>query len=190
MKQPEQTSCAERPQRKRTVFSRFLENALIEKYDATIGFAGKSLWPILVFSLSLAFYPNISFLLSQLSTNLARTSKINVAGLEIEIYADSLRSSDLEAYQIIEAVSREDLLTILDLGETRLQVSLADYTPEYRAIFEELIDQELISVDSDAVSVQNSAPVVEITLTDLGKRVHRELQSILVNFVNYLNLVQ
>jgi hypothetical protein len=136
--------------------------------------------------LSIIFYPDVSDLLGQLSRNLSRTSRINVAGIEIEVYADSFRSSDLEAYKLISKISREDLIVVLELGENRLQIDPKDYTPEYSLTFKNLIELGLISIQENAVSVQDSAPVIEIKLTDIGKRVYREIRTILINFIKDL----
>jgi hypothetical protein len=182
----EKTKEVETSRNRNTLCRRFLENVLIEKYDATVSLAGKFLWPLLILMLSIIFYPDVSDLLGQLSRNLSRTSRINVAGIEIEVYADSFRSSDLEAYKLISKISREDLIVVLELGENRLQIDPKDYTPEYSLTFKNLIELGLISIQENAVSVQDSAPVIEIKLTDIGKRVYREIRTILINFIKDL----
>jgi hypothetical protein len=182
----EKTKEVETSRNRNTLCRRFLENVLIEKYDATVSLAGKFLWPLLILMLSIIFYPDVSDLLGQLSRNLSRTSRINVAGIEIEVYADSFRSSDLEAYKLISKISREDLIVVLELGENRLQIDPKDYTPEYSLTFKNLIELGLISIQENAVSVQDSAPVIEIKLTDIGKRVYREIRTILINFIKNL----
>jgi hypothetical protein len=67
-----------------------------------------------------------------------------------------------------------------------LQIDPKDYTPEYSLTFKNLIELGLISIQENAVSVQDSAPVIEIKLTDIGKRVYREIRTILINFIKDL----
>ncbi|MDJ1184323.1 hypothetical protein [Roseofilum casamattae] len=186
MEQAENTQETEQSKSKNTLSRRFLENILIDKYDITIDFIGKSLWPTLALVISILFYSDISYLVSQLSRSLSRTSKITVAEVEFEIYAESLLGSDLEVHDLISEISHQDLSLILDLGSKKLQIEIEKYTPEYRERFKSLIDRRLVSIDPNAVSVVNSDPVVQIELTDTGKRVHRELQNIIINFVKGL----
>ena len=172
---------------RKSIQRRILENALLEKYDSTALLAGKLLWPALCFLIGLMFYSDISKLIQQLSLNLARTSKITIAGVEIEIYADSLRGSDFEAYAILGKLNREELLYVLDLGESIRQIDSSNITLDDREQVKSLKDKGILLVDEGAISsVDNTKTVVEISLTDLGERVHRELQSILINFVKSL----
>ena len=67
-----------------------------------------------------------------------------------------------------------------------MQIDPKDYTPEYSLTFKNLIELGLISIQENAVSVQDSAPVIEIKLTDIGKRVYREIRTILINFIKDL----
>lgn len=175
------------PGRGDSFFIQFARNVLIEKYDSTTVLLGKLFWPLFALILCIIFYPKIGKLADQFSTNLSRTSRINVAGVEIEVYADSLRGSDLEAYSIIGKLNQDDLIRILKIGDSPLQVPLTSFSPEYRKKHETLENYGLLLIDTNAVSIiDDTEIIVELKLTELGLRVYRELQSILINFVTGL----
>ena len=171
-----------------TLFRGFLVNALIEKYESTLELLSKFAWPLSVVFLSIVFYSNVSSLIDNLASNLSRTSKINIAGVEIEVYADSfIRSSDFEAAKLISELEREDLLAVLEVGENSIQLKPSQITPEYQGILDGLLQHNLVEVNNEGVSILDpSETVVEIQMTELGLRVHREIQNTLITFIKGL----
>ncbi|MBD1876965.1 hypothetical protein H6F75_26120 [Nodosilinea sp. FACHB-131] len=170
----------------RVWLNKLLNNALIERYDVTLNFISKMLWPALIFILAIIFYSDVSRLIKQVSSNLSRTSKINIAGVEIEVYADALRGSDLEAYSFIEKLNRQELLKILEISDGKTIVDPKYLDQETKNIYDSLKQYGILRIDDTIQPPQGLDDAMEIELTDLGKRVLREIQSILVSFLNTL----
>lgn len=170
----------------RAWLNKLLNNALIERYDVTLNFISKMLWPALIFMLAIIFYSDVSRLIKQVSSNLSRTSKINIAGVEIEVYADALRGSDLEAYSFIENLNRQELLEILEISDGKTIVDPKYLDQETKDIYNSLKQYGILEIDDTIQPPQGLDDAMEIELTDLGKRVLREIQSILVSFLNTL----
>lgn len=178
-KEPEDTLA-----NKKSLPREILEIAFLEKYDSTAMLAGKLIWPALCFFLSLMFYSEMSNLIGQLSSNLSRTSKITIAGIELEIYANDIKISNFEAYSKIRELDKEELAEILKLGDSINQVDASYVTADYKERLKSLEEEGLLQINEGVTSaVDSTQTVVEIALTDQGRSVHKELQSILINFV-------
>ena len=169
-----------------SLLNRFLNSVLIEKYDVTINFFGKLIWPLISISVALIFYSDISKLADRLSNNLNKASRLKIAGVEIEIYADSLRGSDLDAYDVISQLNRDELLFILRRGETPLTIDYSVFTVEEINFLKALEEKKIVVPFSIPSESDVSDSSITIQLTDFGVRIYRELQSIIINFVEGL----
>lgn len=109
-----------------------------------------------------------------------------MAGVEIEVYADSLRGSDFEAYEAIRELNKEEILFILERGEIPFKVQASYLTPEEINEIKIMVDKGIL--DSSSLPNPDADPTssVNIELTDFGIRVYRELQSIIINFADQL----
>lgn len=164
------------------LFTRFINNALIDRYDTTATFVSKFFWPFASVLLAFIFYTDISNFVSQLSKNLSKTSKLKIAGVEIYITPEALGGSDFEAYKKISELNRDEILFILERGEAPLSVPVSYLKPEDIDQIKTLVERGILSPSS--LPNPNSDPnsKVEIQLTDFGIRIYRELQSIIINF--------
>lgn len=168
------------------LINRFFNNALIDKYDVTSTLLGQLFWPLTSLLIAFIFYSDISTLIGKLSSNLSRTSRINIAGIEIEVYEDSFRGSDIEAYRIIGLLSREELLYILERGEIPFQVNSSYLLPEDKEFLEGLERRDILTMNPVEGQAEGTDVEVSIQLTDLGVRIYEELQKIVINFVEKL----
>jgi hypothetical protein len=164
------------------LFSRFINSALIDRYDTTATFLSKLFWPFASVLLACIFYADVSNFVAQLSKNLSKTSKLKIGELEIYISPELLGGSDVEAYKKISELSREEVLFILERGEAPLEVPVSYLKPEDINQIKTLIEKGIVTPSSLPNPNSDLNSEIEIKLTDFGMRIHRELQSIIINF--------
>ncbi|MEO0868955.1 MAG: hypothetical protein AAFY17_11015, partial [Cyanobacteria bacterium J06642_11] len=121
-------------------------------------------------------------------SNISRTKRIAISGVEIEVYEDIIQVEDTGAYAVISLLKREELILILELGDaTFYRNSKSDYFSEQiRPLLENLQNSGLVSVEYNVVSPQGINGDVRIKLTDLGLRVYDELQTLLLSLLKEL----
>ncbi|MEO1403617.1 MAG: hypothetical protein AAFV72_20560 [Cyanobacteria bacterium J06635_1] len=173
------------PKKKRKLWDSIVHCAIVENYETTFSFIGKLVWPFFSLIILLLFYSDITKLLKEFSTNLSRTSRITIAGIELEIYEAAIPKKDEKAYAIIGLLTREELLLILELSDATFYLnSRADnFINEVETTAKSLQEYGLITMKYDAITPAGVDADVEIKLTGLGIRVYEELQNLLIGII-------
>ncbi|WP_346292397.1 hypothetical protein [Sphaerothrix gracilis] len=159
--------------------SRLLNSAFIDKYDITTALVSKIFWPFVVLILAISFSTELSTILYRLS----KTTIIRVGDNEILIPSDLFSVQDPDAYKLIKKLNRDELECVLWLAGIGVNLKSTTLSADDSRMYEALHQHELIYFTDADGNLTDLVEADSLKQTEMGKRVYRELGSILVSVV-------
>lgn len=171
----------------RRALVKFLDTIFIRKYSVTATLLGQLLVPLSVFAISLLFAPEIRNILNALADSFLKTSTIKYGGFEFVVDRSFFRSTDLEALDLIQQLSQEELILVIDMSGSPIVLKNLVLQEDEKEILIELNTKGIVSFISYASNSEVELEQAdEIIPTDMGIRIYDEVQNISLYFIKNL----